>query len=683
MDSKTNFETIKLKEVKNNMPSSPDPNNSRPSAPKKKLSLNLNKVDSKTDDKEKKNQKKQQVKLVGYSALFKYAEPFDKLVIPFAFTLSAINGIMIPAFAVIFGRVTGDFTPDKTAEQRRDAATRTAILSAICGLIILISAGGAITLWRFIETRMVANLKKIYFEKLLEHEIGWFDTHNPETITTNYAEEIALIELGSGNSIHLLIYTVFLTISGLVIGFAYGWLYSVCLIFIMPLMFIGGSGFVIFEGKKAQASKENYAKAVEVSEQALGAIKTVKMLNGEEHEINKYSETLVPAKEASESLGGWGGFFYGLLSCSFILINGFGFLIGTLFLRYGIYNWNFGAEYTATDVVSIFFAVTNGVFGLNRIGPSLQQVTTARQAAYDIYKIIEGESEIKLNEDGKKKVEDLKGEIEFRNVTFSYPSRKRKIILKDLSFKIKAGQKVAFVGETGCGKSTTIQLVERYYDVNSGEVKIDGVDIKEYNLSSLRSRLGYVVQEPKLFAMSIKKNLLLTKPGATDEELNEALKKANAYDFVMKLEKGIDTYVGSGGSQLSGGQKQRIAIARTALQNPSILLFDESTSALDRKNEREIQATLDKFAHNRTSITIAHRLSTIINSDVIFVLKQGRIIEQGTHQDLLNKQGAYAKLVKAQLGDQKNPAQLKQLSTDVRKIFHLKLNILIERPHFK
>ena len=165
----------------------------------------------------------------------------------------------------------------------------------------------------------------------------------------------------------------------------------------MPLMFVGGSGFVIFEGKKIQASKDNYGKAAEVSEQVLGAIKTVKMLNGEKHEINKYSETLVPAKQASQALGRWGGFFYGLMNFSFILINGLGFLIGSLFLRFSVYNLNSGDVYTASDIVAIFFGVTNGIFGLNRVGPALQQVLAARQAAYDVYEVIERENAIKLN----------------------------------------------------------------------------------------------------------------------------------------------------------------------------------------------------------------------------------------------------------------------------------------------
>ena len=645
-------------------------------APRKKSEVAADKIaKEKAKEEAAEGKKGPKMNSVALSELFKYAETKDKCLIFIAAILACLHGIMIPLFSVVLGRVTDDFTPDKSPEERRDAGTRTALMAWIFAFVIFLSAGGGITLWRYIGTRMMVNLKKMYYKKILEQEMGWFDLQNPESLTTKYTEEFASFGKGSGNSIHIMLFATCLSFSGLVIGFFYGWLYSLCLLVTMPILLIGGSGFIKFEEQKAQKAKENYADAGAVSEQALGAVKTVRSLNGEEHEIKNYWKSLVAAKTASERLGSVGAFFFGIMNSSFVVTYSIGFFLGSLFVRWGVHNHNSGKDYTAGDIVSIFFGITTGIFAMNQLGPALQHIAAARQAAFDVYKLIERKNEIELNEEGTKKVDKLRGEIEFRNVTFSYPSRKKKIILQNLSFKIKPGQKVAFVGETGCGKSTTVQLVERYYDADKGEVLIDGVNIKDYTLSSLRTHMGYVGQEPKLFAMSVKKNLLLAKPDATDEELNEALRKANAYNFVMKLEKGINTYVGSGGGQLSGGQKQRIAIARTALQNPSILLFDESTSALDRKNEREIQATLDKFASNRTSITIAHRLSTIINSDVIFVLSKGQIIEQGTHQDLLNRQGAYSKLVAAQLGDQ---------AQDLEKVAARdRANARVKSNHFK
>lgn len=300
--------------------------------------------------------------------------------------------------------------------------------------------------------------------------------------------------------------------------------------------------------------------------------------------------------------------------------------------------------------MSIFISVIGGAYSLGQVGPSALAISKGREAASHIYKVIEREPSIKINKKKSKLADrNLKGEIEFKDVFFSYPSRPDVIVLNNLTFKVKPGQKVALVGETGCGKSSTIQLIERYYDASHGEVKIDGTNIKDYNLKSLRKLIGYVGQEPKLFAMTVRENLMIAKPDATEKEMIQALKMANAYDFVMNLEKKMDTFVGDSGSQLSGGQKQRIAIARSALQNPRILLLDESTSALDRQNERSIQQTLDKYSADRTTITVAHRLSTIINSDLIFVLDKGHIAEQGTHSELLSKNGTYAQLVKNQL----------------------------------
>ena len=311
-------------------------------------------------------------------------------------------------------------------------------------------------------------------------------------------------------------------------------------------------------------------------------------------------------------------------------------------------NINTGKLYKLDDILVSFFAIMTAFFSVGSVAPPLQAITKGREAAYSIFNIIDTAPKIIDDDVTKITPSSISGDIEFKNVKFNYPSRPSIPVLSELSMKIEAGQKVAFVGETGCGKSTLIQLVERFYDPLEGNILFDGINLKDYNLVGLRKFIGYVGQEPVLFAMSIKDNLMLAKPEATDTELKEALEKANAWNFVQMLEKKIDTFVGVGGCQLSGGQKQRIAIARAILQNPSILLLDESTSALDRKNEKEIQETLDTFSKNRTTITIAHRLTTIMNSDVIFVLENGKVCEQGSHDFLMDKKGVYHNYVKKQ-----------------------------------
>jgi len=218
-----------------------------------------------------------------------------------------------------------------------------------------------------------------------------------------------------------------------------------------------------------------------------------------------------------------------------------------------------------------------------------------------------------------------------------------------MSLTIEPNKKTALVGESGSGKSTTVQLLQRFYDPIDGEIQLDGKNLSGLNLKWWRSQMSYVGQEPVLFSKSIRDNLALAKDNVTEEEMIAALKKANAHEFVMHLEKGLDTFVGGSGGQLSGGQKQRIAIARAIIKDAPILLLDEATSALDRKNEKEIQETLDSISKDRTTIVIAHRLSTVKNADKIFLLGSGELLESGTHDELIKKEGKYYNLQKAQL----------------------------------
>lgn len=582
--------------------------------------------------------------------MYKYATKGQKMVVFISIILSLGHGVMMPLFAVIFGAITEDFTPDKNEGEIEKMARKNAfLLFGVAGIAFVLSAI-SYTLLKIVGAKVSEKLRKEYFKKILEQEIGWFDKENPEKLTTNYTEEFAAFSTGCGISVQIYFFAFAMALGGVVIGFILGWLYSLYILLTLPIMFIGMGAFISVIMKQAEVTKVSYANAGATSEQALSAIKTVFSLNGQEHEAGKYMCDLVPAKEATIKFGMVAAFFFGLFFFSIFAEYGFGYWIGAQMIKTGKYNHNVSRDYNVKDIISIFFAVLTGGFALGQLGPSAQAITKARQAGYHIYKVIERAPTIPICDDTKKKADNsLKGDIEFRNVCFSYPSRDDVQVLNNLTFKIKAGQKAAFVGETGCGKSTTIQLVERYYDAQQGEVMIDGLNIKDYNLKSLRNFIGYVGQEPVLFAMSIRDNLLLAKPEATEAEIEQALKLANAYDFIMALEKKLDTYVGEGGSQLSGGQKQRIAIARSALQNPRILLLDESTSALDRQNERLIQKTLDEFSKNRTTITIAHRLSTIVNSDVIFMLEKGHVVEYGTHMELLSRNGPYAKLIKNQL----------------------------------
>jgi ABC-type multidrug transport system fused ATPase/permease subunit len=316
-------------------------------------------------------------------------------------------------------------------------------------------------------------------------------------------------------------------------------------------------------------------------------------------------------------------------------------------------------------------AVLIGSFAIGQVGPAMSAVASACAAAYKIFSLIDRKPpiDIESKEGAKPDPKEMKGSVEFRNVTFAYPSRPTEPVLVNFSLKIEGGTTVALVGSSGCGKSTLLQLLQRFYDPQEGSVLVDGIDIKEWNLSHLRDRIGVVAQEPLLFSTTVATNISYGKPvsegPATQQEIEEACKAASAYDFITRLPQGFDTTTGTSiaSTQLSGGQRQRICIARAILRKPKLLLLDEATSALDTVSERQVQAALDRILEedragvgaggraSRSTIAIAHRLSTIRNYDRIVVLERGSgVIEDGTHAQLmaLGEAGTYAKLVRMQ-----------------------------------
>ena len=312
---------------------------------------------------------------------------------------------------------------------------------------------------------------------------------------------------------------------------------------------------------------------------------------------------------------------------------------------------------TLSKVLTIMMSVMIGAFNLGNVAPNLQAFTTAIGAAAKIYNTIDRVSPIDSSSDEGDKIENLQGTIRLENVKHIYPSRPEVVVMEDVSLTIPAGKTTALVGASGSGKSTIVGLVERFYSPVEGCVYLDGVDISTLNLRWMRQQISLVSQEPTLFSTTIYENirhgLIGTKwekdsPEAQRERIYEAAKKANAHDFVSSLPEGYETNVGERGFLLSGGQKQRIAIARAVVSDPKILLLDEATSALDTKSEGVVQAALEAASEGRTTITIAHRLSTIKDAHNIVVMSNGRIVEQGTHDQLLEKRGAYYNLVTAQ-----------------------------------
>ena len=285
----------------------------------------------------------------------------------------------------------------------------------------------------------------------------------------------------------------------------------------------------------------------------------------------------------------------------------------------------------------------------------MPDISSAKGGATNVLKLVDTKPVIEVEQDNKdgKHLDSVDGHISFEDVHFRYPTRADVPVLRSLNLEIKPGSYVALVGPSGCGKSTTIQLIERFYDPLAGSVKLDGHEVRDLNLNNLRSHMALVSQEPTLYAGTVKYNILMgaTRPHEeiSQQELEDACADANILDFVRDLPDGFETQVGGKGTQLSGGQKQRIAIARALIRKPKILLLDEATSALDQTSEAVVQAALDKVASGRTTIAIAHRLSTIQKADMIYVFKDGKVSQAGTHKELIEqKDGLYAELVALQ-----------------------------------
>lgn len=333
--------------------------------------------------------------------------------------------------------------------------------------------------------------------------------------------------------------------------------------------------------------------------------------------------------------------YMGLYAATTRFFEGFMYIIvvvaGTLFMMNGYID--------PADFVAYLLFVSTLLTSVRRIVEFAEQFQRGMTGIERFYEVLDTIPEIVDKADAKD-LGDIKGEIEFKNVTFKY-SEENEDVLLNMSFKIKSGEKVALVGPSGGGKTTICSLIPRFYEVDDGDILIDGTSIKDVKLKSLRDKIGIVQQDVYLFSGSVKSNIAYGKTDATDDEIIEAAKLSGAHDFIMSLPQGYDTYVGERGVKLSGGQKQRISIARVFLKNPPVLLLDEATSALDNESELVVQKSLEKLSKGRTTVTVAHRLTTIKNADRIFVINKNGIAEEGNHSELMAKEGIYKELYSA------------------------------------
>ncbi|KAF3819179.1 hypothetical protein GH733_013329, partial [Mirounga leonina] len=455
------------------------------------------------------------------------------------------------------------------------------------GVTALVFGYMQISFWVMTAARQTKRIRKQFFHSILAQDIRWFDGCDIGELNTRMTDDINKISDGIGEKIALLFQNISTFSIGLTIGLVKGWKLTLVTLSTSPLIIASAAIFSRIIISLTTKELNAYSKAGAVAEEVLSSIRTVVAFGAQEKEIQRYTQNLKYAKDigirkaiASKlSLGAVYFFMNGTY--------GLAFWYGTSLILSG------EPGYTIGTVLAVFFSVIHSSYCIGTAAPNFETFTIARGAAFSIFQVIDKKPAIDNFSRKGYKPECIEGTVEFKNVSFSYPSRPSVKILKDLNLKIQSGETVALVGPSGSGKSTTIQLLQRLYDPDNGFITVDGNDIKTLNVHHYREHIGVVSQEPVLFETTINNNIKYGRDGVTDEEIEKAAKEANAYDFIMAFPNRFNTLVGEKGAQMSGGQKQRIAIARALVRNPKILILDEATSALDTESESVVQAALE------------------------------------------------------------------------------------------
>ncbi|KAF8730446.1 hypothetical protein HU200_017024 [Digitaria exilis] len=552
------------------------------------------------------------------------------------------NGMAQPLMTFIFGDVIDAFG---SAVSSNDVLHR--VVKVIMNFVYLaFGAGLASTLqvscWTITGERQAARIRALYLKAILRQDITFFDMEmSTGQVVERMSGDTFLIQDAIGEKVGKSIQLLSTFIGGFIIAFVRGWLLALVMLSSIPPIAIAGATVSRLMTRLSTRMQAKYGDAGNVVEQTLGAIRTVVSFGGEKEAITTYNKFIRKAYESALQEGAVNGL-------------GLGSVMAVLFCSYGLAVW-YGSRlivergYNGGMIVSVIMAVMIGAMSLGQATPSVTAFAEGQGAAYRMFKTIERKPDIDIYDITGIILEDIKGDVELKDVNFSYPTRTEHLVFDGFSLRVPSGTTMALVGESGSGKSTVISLVDRFYDPQAGEVLIDGVDIRRMKLGWIRGKISLVSQEPVLFSTTIRENIAYGMENLTLDDIKRAIELANAAKFIDKLPNGLDTMVGERGTQLSGGQKQRIAIARAIVKNPRILLLDEATSALDMESERAVQEALNRVMLERTTIIVAHRLSTVKNADVISVLQHGKMVEQGSHVELMKiPEGAYSQLIHLQ-----------------------------------
>ncbi|WZN59992.1 ABC transporter [Chloropicon roscoffensis] len=607
---------------------------------------------------------------------FMHATRQDFLLLFVGAVAALLNGVGDPLLIVLFaGSLSAMTDTDKVMETMKLIA----ILFVGIGFGLQIVGTVQYLCYVKVSSRLSRKMRKAWYAALMRQDIGWYDDpgNNPAGLAAKMSSAMLTYEEGLGAKLAMGIQFFSGTVAALIIGFLYNFYVSLITIALMPLVAASLSWLVKLNNEQAQAKDRAYGTANAVAFESFVGLRTILSLNATRKVRERYDRATRQARNDGYAFATKLGLANGAMLASFNIM----YLVITIFSGWALAKQvketgcdpsgalqlrikcdqtfvlgGISDEMSGTGIFIALMCIAQAGQFLGSVSRAVDTFSQARKAVKEAVDVIGRKPAIDTEDEGGLRPPSVEGHVVFDKVSFSYPTRPGVKVCEKLCLELRPGTTLALAGASGSGKSTVVQLLQRFYDPREGRILLDGNDLRDLNVRWLRQNMAIVSQEPKLFSGTIAENISLgassTGREATQREIEEAARMANAHDFIMDFKDGYQTDVGFGGSQLSGGQKQRIAIARALVKNPQVLLLDEATSALDNKSEQVVQEALDRLLHtgkNRTTIVIAHRLSTIRTADVICYVKEGEVVERGSHRELMGLEGGhYRALVEEQ-----------------------------------
>lgn len=581
-------------------------------------------------------QKKTKISKESFSnflGIFRYIRPY--------MTYFIVGMIMLVLGSVIFMAIPGLASEMANAASGKArfpiTVNQYAMILAVVVFVQGLLSYGRVVCFANVSERGMAAVRKDLYEKIICQPYTYYEHNRIGEITSRLTVDISSLQQAFAVTLAEFLRQIVQLLVGVIYLIYFAPKLSLTMLLTFPFIVIGAMVFGRYIRKLSRRRQDALAESNTIVEETLQSFSAVKAFTNEWYESVRYTNSIGEVVKISLHFAQIRGVFFIFIIS--ILFGGIIFILwrGALLVQSG--------EMLVGDLFG--FILYTGIIGgsIAGLGSLYATLASAIGATERVQELLDKDVEVTLADGKDTSFERFNGDVEFRNVEFSYPTRKDVTVLKDIDLTINKGQSIALVGQSGSGKSTIVQLIMRFFDIDSGEILIDGKDLKSYNVSAYRKNIGTVPQEVILFGGTIRENISYGKPNATQAQIERAAEQANCMEFITGFPEGFDTMVGERGIKLSGGQRQRIAIARAILKDPSILILDEATSSLDAESEAIVQEALNNLMNGRTTIIIAHRLATIRDVDRIYVIDKGRIVEAGTHGELMqNDNGIYKSL---------------------------------------